>query len=177
MPTRTPPTCSSKLNGVTTSRMIPVCISIGTTSFIARPISSDDRLSGETSSRSWEPVVISCIRLAPVNDAPISAVMATIPGTNHCKADPFSTSGSSGANRPRKTSGWTIANRTEAGSRKTGLSSRTMTFQVSARTPGSPLRTPARRTVSPCEWRSTGFSMMVSTTVLMLLLLRWWCLR
>ena len=117
--------------------MIAACISIGTTSFSARPTSSDDRLSGETSSRSWEPVRISWVRLAPVNEAPISAVIATMPGTNHCSAEPFSTSGSSGANRPRKTSGCTIANSTEAGSRKTGLSSRTITFQVSARKPGA----------------------------------------
>ena len=59
MPTSTPPRCRSKLNGVTTARMIAVCGSIGTISLRARPISSDERCSGETSSRSCEPVCIS----------------------------------------------------------------------------------------------------------------------
>ena len=73
-------------------------MSIGTTSLRARPTSSDERDSGETSSRSCEPVMISWVRLAPVNDAPISAVIAMMPGTNHWSAEPSSTLGSSGAN-------------------------------------------------------------------------------
>ena len=112
--------------------MIATCISIGTTSLSARPTSSAGRPSGETSWRSCEPDCISSIRLAPVNDAPISAVMATMPGTNHCSAEPSAISGSSGAKRPRKTSGWIIAKTTAIGSRHTGLSSRFITFQVSA---------------------------------------------
>ena len=63
--------------------MIAVCISIGTTSFRDRPTSSELRLSGETSSRSCEPLMISWVRLAPVKLAPISAVIAMMPGTNH----------------------------------------------------------------------------------------------
>ena len=58
--------------------------------------------------------------------------MATMPGTNHCSAEPSAISGSSGAKRPRKTSGWIIAKTTAIGSRHTGLSSRFITFQVSA---------------------------------------------
>ena len=65
-------------------------MSIGTTSLRARPTSSDERLSGETSSRSCEPVMISWVRFAPVNDAPIRAVIAMMPGTNHCSAEPSS---------------------------------------------------------------------------------------
>ena len=130
--TRTPPMCKSKLNGVTTIRMIAVCASIGTTSFKARPTSSAGRDSGETSSRSWEPVLISSIRLAPVNDAPIRQVIAMMPGTNHWSAEPLSSFGSNGAKSARKTSGCTIANRIEAGSCLIGFSSRVITFQVSA---------------------------------------------
>ncbi len=112
--------------------MIATCISIGTTSLSARPTSSAGRPSGETSWRSCEPDCISSIRFEPVKDAPISAVIATMPGTNHCSADPpVAISGSSGAKRPRKTSGWIIAKTTAIGSRQTGLSSRFITLTVS----------------------------------------------
>ena len=48
--------------------------------------------------------------------------MATMPGTNHCSAEPSARSrGSSGANRPRKTSGWIIAKTTEIGLAPHGL--------------------------------------------------------
>src|SRR6478735_1709595 len=131
--TSTPPRCRSKLNGVTTATMIATCISIGTTSLRARPTSSAGRPSGETSWRSCEPDCISSIRLAPVNDAPISAVIATIPGTNNWSAEsPSAIPGSSAAKMPRKTSGWIIAKTTAIGSRHTGLGSRFITFRVSA---------------------------------------------
>ena len=135
-PTSTPVRCRSKPNGVTTATMIAACASIGTTSLSARPTSSEERLSGETSSRSCEPDCISCIRLAPVIDAPISAVIAMMPGTNHCRAEPLSTSGSSGENSARNTSGCTIAITSVAGSRSIGRSSRVNTIHVSARNVG-----------------------------------------
>lgn len=47
-------------------------------------------------------------------------VIATMPGTNHCSAEPSETCFSRGVNRARNTSGWIIAKTTDIGSRHTG---------------------------------------------------------
>ncbi len=54
-----------------------------------------------------------------------------MPGTNHCRAEPPSTSGSSGANSARKTSGWTMLMMIVNGLRRIGRSSRLKTVLVS----------------------------------------------
>ena len=80
----------------------------GTISLSARPTSSELRLTGATSSRSWAPVCISSWRFEPVIDVPTSADITTMPGTNHCSEVPVSnplTWGSSGPNSARNTRG------------------------------------------------------------------------
>ena len=70
---------------MTTATMSVACATSGTISLSARPTSSDDRLSGVTSIRSWEPVWISMSRLAPVVEAANSADITRIPGTKVCR--------------------------------------------------------------------------------------------
>ena len=131
-PSRVPAACRSNPNGMVTHTMRTACANIGTISLRARPMSRAGRRSGVTSIRSCEPVWISYSRLDPVIDVPNRQDITTMPGTNHCRADsPATTSGSNGAKRPRKTSGWTMLKTIVNGSRSSGRSSRLMTVAVS----------------------------------------------
>ncbi len=117
---------------MTMARISVVCASTGTISRRARPTSSEVRDNGETSSRSCEPVNISCISDAPTIDDPIRQDMATMPGTNHWSAEVVGPmSGSRGANSARKTSGCISEISMPNGSRRSGLSSRVKTLAVS----------------------------------------------
>jgi hypothetical protein len=112
--------------------MMATWASVGTISLSARPMISAGRRSGVTSIRSCDPVCISYSRFEPVADVPNRQTITTMPGTNHCSADsPPAAAGSSGANRARKNSGWTMLKMTENGSRSTGRSSRTNTVRTS----------------------------------------------
>ncbi|GAA3410685.1 hypothetical protein GCM10018952_16250 [Streptosporangium vulgare] len=118
-----------------TATTTTVWASTGTISFRARPTIRAGLRSGETSIRSCDPVWISNSRFAPVEEVPNRQDITTMPGTNHCSADPPSTAGSRGANSARKNSGCTIVKITENGLRSTGRSSRLKTVTVSVTMP------------------------------------------
>jgi hypothetical protein len=137
MPITTPAGNTVNPNGMTTAMMIADWATTGTISLNARPVSSDGRLSGATSMRSWAPDCISACRFEPVIEQANSVDMTMIPGTNHCSDEPSSnplTWGSSGPKRARNTNGWTRVNTSENGLRSMGRSSRPMTRAVSATT-------------------------------------------
>ncbi len=121
-------------NGIVARAITPAWMKIGTISFSARPMSSDDRAIGATSVRSCDPVCISYSRFDPVTPLPNSAIMTSTPGTNQARVsltgapEPAT---SSGPNSPRNTSGCSRLKISENGSRMTGRSSRVKTFQVS----------------------------------------------
>ena len=134
---------------MTMARISVVWASIGTISRRARPTSSEVRDSGDTSSRSCEPVNISCISEAPTIDEPIRQDIATMPGTNHCSAEVAGPCRAAAARTaPGRPAAASARSACPKGSRSSGRSSRVRTLAVS---------------VTRVVW------------VLMLLLLRGWC--
>ena len=93
---------------------------------------------------------------------PNSATITRMPGTNHCRVSAAGRpddATSSGPNSPRNTSGCTRLNSALNGSRITGRSSRTKTFQMSARMrlrPGTLARCRLRRRGAPVSWSRRG---------------------
>ena len=96
-------------------------------------MSSDERSSGVTRNRSNDPTRSSSSRYEPATEVPNRPIITMIPGTNHCHGDspvaPAATS--SGPYRTRKTSGWSIPNRSVNGSRDIGRSWRDRTMAES----------------------------------------------
>lgn len=135
-PRRPPPGSGRNPNGITTRMTTTAWATSGTNSFSARPMNNDDRVSGVTRRRSWEPPCRSYWRFDPVPAVPKSEVMTRIPGTNHAHGDPCVGAvvvAISGPKSSRKNSGWISPATRENGSLATGRSSRPMTMRMSPR--------------------------------------------